>query len=92
MLPDRCSVGYGPRRCPAPPEFIISVQTSSGQYMVGVCCRIHVRSLSEKVGALQEKGHIPAGRINLEPVRAVGTDCIKGCDTDTHTTNTSLRP
>lgn len=78
MLPDRCTVMENGRRCVNPPEFIISVIAGSGEYMIGVACGRHKHAVSKKITALQNEGKIPAGRISLAPLRAVGTDCIRG--------------
>ena len=78
MLPDRCTVKEDGRRCVNPPEFVVSIITESGEYMVGVTCSRHKDDVSYKIGSLQNTGKIPHGKINLEPLRAVGTDCIKG--------------
>lgn len=78
MLPDKCSVLEHNRHCPNPPEFVMSVLTESGEYMVGVTCRRHREHVSEKLSALQKQGRIPAGTISFSELKAVGTDCIRG--------------
>jgi len=78
MFPDRCTVKERGRQCASPPEFVISVAVGSDEYMIGVTCGRHKRGVSERIGSLQREGKIPGGKISFEPLRAVGTDCIKG--------------
>ena len=78
MLPDRCAVGEGGKRCPNPPEFVVSVTVGSDEYMIGVTCGTHRQAVSEKAILLQRRGHIPEGRLVFERLRPVGTDCVKG--------------
>ncbi len=82
MFPDRCTVKESGRRCASPPEFVISVTAESGQYMVGVTCGRHKRGVSEKIGSLQREGRVPDGKISFEPLKAIGTDCIRGSTDD----------
>ena len=46
--------------------------------MVGVTCGAHREAVSGKVGALQREGRVREGEVSFSPVRAVGTDCIRG--------------
>lgn len=78
MLPDRCSISRAGKRCPGPPEFVVSVIDGSDEYMVGVACGAHRGLIESKATKLQEKGLVPTGRIRLERLRAVGTDCVRG--------------
>ncbi len=82
VFPDRCTVKEKGRQCASPPEFVISVTVGSGEYMVGVTCGRHKRGVSEKIESLQQEGKIPDGKISFEPLKAVGTDCIKGSADD----------
>lgn len=77
-FPDRCTVVEGGRRCPNPPEFIVSVADGSGEYMVGVTCGRHKRGVSGKIESLQRDGKLPGGKVGFEPLRPVGTDCVRG--------------
>lgn len=77
MLPDQCSVSEEKRQCVNPPEFIVSIRDGDGEYMVGVTCERHRRVVSGKLAVLQGEGRIRNGTISFEPIRAVGTDCIK---------------
>ena len=78
MLPDRCTVQEGGRRCPSPPEFVISVVVGSDEYMIGVTCARHKHAASKKTGSLQREGRIPDGKVSFGPLKAVGTDCVRG--------------
>ncbi|CAI9831955.1 MAG: hypothetical protein MPI95_03985 [Nitrosopumilus sp.] len=82
MLPDRCSMAEGGRRCQNPPEFVLSVVSDGAEYMVGVACRAHRGAVSDRIGALQEEGRLGRGSVSISPVRAVGTDCIRACPDD----------
>ena len=77
MIPNRCSVKQGGKDCVNPPEFVISVTESSGEYMVGVTCDKHKNSVTEKIVSLQDEGVIPKGKIKFSTLKAVGTDCIR---------------
>ena len=78
MLPDRCSVAEGGRPCPSPPQFVVSIVADDGEYMVGVACQRHRQAVSGKIGVLQGQGKMRDGQVRFSPVRAVGTDCIRG--------------
>lgn len=78
MLPDRCSVQEDSRRCPNPPEFVISIVDDTGEYMIGVTCARHRGMVSAKAATLQQRGRLRQGRVRFEPLKSVGTDCIKG--------------
>lgn len=81
VLPDRCSIAEGGRRCPNPPEFVVSIVAGDGEYMVGVACGRHSGAVAARARAAQAGGAAPGGRVRLSPVRPVGTDCIRGsCD------------
>ena len=77
MLPDRCSVKHEGKGCVNPPEFVISVVSDDGEYMVGVTCNKHKEAVSGKLTALQSEGKIPKGKINFSGLKPVGTDCVK---------------
>lgn len=78
MMPDRCSVISNGKRCQNPPAHIISVLHDMDEYMVGMACQTHRHDISERVRNLQKQGEIPSGYVQLTPLKAVGTDCIKG--------------
>ena len=77
MFPDRCSVKEDGKNCVNPPEFVISVVSDNGEYMVGVTCNKHKDAVSGKLAVLQGEGKIPEGKINFSGLKPVGTDCVK---------------
>lgn len=78
MLPDRCSISESGTRCASPPEFVVSVEASDGEYMVGVTCDRHMQAVSARIHTLQKDSIIPKGRVKFTRLKAVGTDCIRG--------------
>ena len=46
--------------------------------MVGVTCSRHKQIVTGKIGFLQKEGKIHDGKVSFSPVKAVGTDCIRG--------------
>ena len=78
MLPDRCSVTEKGKQCVNPPEFIVSIISGKGEFMVGVACEKHKHIVSGKISILQNEGKIHDGKINFSPVKTVGTDCVHG--------------
>lgn len=77
MFPDRCSVKEKGKNCINPPEFVISVVSNDGEYMVGVTCNKHKDAVSGKLEVLQSEGRVPKGKINFSGLKPVGTDCVK---------------
>lgn len=77
LLPERCSVREKGRDCLMPPEFVISVKSEDGEYMVGVTCDSHKQMFGERLGQLQKEGKVPQGSIQFGELRPVGTACIK---------------
>ena len=81
VLPDRCSLRERGRQCPRPPEFVVSITTRDGEYMVGVACGRHANAMAAKIRAVQGSRAAPRGEVRLTSVRPVGTDCIRAaCD------------
>jgi hypothetical protein len=76
MFPNRCSVKEE-KDCVNPPEFIISVDTESDEYMIGVTCQKHKDIISKKLNTLQYENKIPKGKIKFTSIKAVGTECIR---------------
>ncbi|MDI1496190.1 MAG: hypothetical protein K8823_1498 [Cenarchaeum symbiont of Oopsacas minuta] len=69
------------KQCKSPPEYVITISTNDGEYMVGVTCARHRLAVSEKLTHLQSKGSVPKGMISFSVLKAVGTNCVKGsCD------------
>lgn len=88
MLPTRCAIAKGGRRCPNPPEYAVSVVSGQDEYMVGVACNVHRQAVSRRIGLLQNGGSIPEGAVRFAPLRPVGTDCIRADPEDL----VSIRP
>lgn len=65
------------QNCPMPPEFIISIKIRNEEYMIGVTCDGHKKTLFDKLTHLQKNGKVPKGMIRLSPLKAVGTNCIR---------------
>lgn len=78
MMPDRCSVVSKKVQCVNPPRFIVSIVDGPDEYMVGLACETHRQTMSEKITMLQKDRKIPNGVMTFSPVKAVGTDCIRG--------------
>ncbi len=78
MMPDRCSVVSKKRQCVNPPRFIVSIVAGADEYMVGLACERHRQDISDRITILQDGGKIPRGVMTFSPVKAVGTDCIRG--------------
>ena len=78
MMPDRCSVVSKKIQCVNPPRSIISIVDGSDEYMVGLACEVHRLVISDRIAILQKDGKIPNGVMTFTPVKAVGTDCIRG--------------
>lgn len=66
------------RQCTNTPSNVISIVASDGEYMVGVSCAHHSEAFLSHVKGLQRDGKLRDGTIKLEPLHAVGTDCIRG--------------
>jgi hypothetical protein len=77
MFPDRCSVKEKGKDCVNPPEYVISVEENTEEYMVGVTCHKHKDRVSEKLVILQREDKIPKGKIKFSGLKAVGTDCVR---------------
>lgn len=77
MLPEQCSIREGGRDCNMPPQFVISVKSEDGEYMVGVTCKNHKKIFVEKLESLQVEGKVRSGSIHFTELSPVGTSCIK---------------
>ena len=78
LLPDKCSIREGNRDCVNPPEYLITVTSGNVEFMIGLTCEKHKKSVSLKIGSLQNDGKIPKGTIKFENLKSVQTDCIRG--------------
>jgi hypothetical protein len=77
VLPEHCSIRKKGHDCPMPPEFVISIESKDGEYMVGVACEGHKKTFAEKLESLQKEGKIQQGIINFTGLKPVGTNCIR---------------
>ena len=77
VLPEHCSIRKEGSDCPMPPEFVISIESKDGEYMVGVACEGHKQMFAERLELLQKEGKILQGTINFTGVKPVGTNCIR---------------
>ena len=77
MFPEHCSIRRKRQDCQMPPEFVISVKSADGEYMLGVTCDTHKNAFAEKIESLQKEGKIPLGTINFVGLKPVGTNCIR---------------
>ena len=78
MLPNRCSIIESNKQCTDPPARVVSIVSDDGEYMVGVSCERHSETFLARVRRLQDEKKLQEGRVKLEPLSAVGTDCIRG--------------
>ena len=81
-LPEKCSFVSDSNRCGLPPEFVLSVRSSNGQFMVAVACNDHRDAILGKILSLQKKGEVPEGILTFEPLGPMQTDCIIGLEED----------
>jgi hypothetical protein len=77
MMPERCSIRQQGQDCQMPPEFVISIKTTDGEYMVGVTCENHKKAFADKLESLQKQGKVPQGAISFDNLKPVGTNCIR---------------
>jgi hypothetical protein len=77
MFPERCSIRKKGQDCLMPPEFVISVKSKDGEYMLGVTCDGHKNAFMEKLESLQKEGKVLKGTINFTVLKPVGTNCIR---------------
>ena len=60
-----------------PPEFVISIKSNDGEYMVGVTCDRHKNAFTEKLVSLQKEEKVPQGTVIFTGLKPVGTNCIR---------------
>ncbi len=80
-LPTTCSFSYGNTQCNTPPSYIISI-LSDEEYLIGVSCIEHLESIKSKIQDLQSHKSIPKGKLKVEDIKMVSTNCIKGSKED----------
>jgi hypothetical protein len=82
IVPPRCSLIVNGEACQLSPSFIVSIIAKNSQYMVGVVCKDHMKQIEKRLEDLQALGELPKGIIQLEPIKIVSTNCIRGNDDD----------
>lgn len=82
LLPGQCSAKVDGEECQLAPEYVVSVKSHEGEFMLAVVCEDHKDGIEARLIALQKESKIPQGRINFQPVKAVVTDCIMGINDD----------
>jgi hypothetical protein len=64
-----------------PPSYILSV-IDNEEYLIGVSCLEHLEAIKSKIKKLQQSKSIPNGRLNIDNIKMVSTNCIKGSPED----------
>ena len=80
-LPNKCSYSSKKIRCIIPPSYIISIQ-SNNEFLVGMSCEDHYAFMKRKIELLQKTNLLPKGKINIQNIRMISTNCIKGTKED----------
>ncbi len=80
-LPTTCSFAYQNTQCNLPPSYILSI-ISNEEDLIGVSCIEHLEPIKYKIKKLQENRFLPNGKIKVENIKMVSTNCIKGSKQD----------
>jgi hypothetical protein len=80
-LPRKCSFSKLDTQCDIPPSYILSV-IEKEEYLVGMSCLEHLEPIKYKIKKLQHIHSIPNGKIKIENIKMVSTNCIKGSQQD----------
>ena len=80
-LPKKCSFFTQDTPCDIPPSYILSV-IENEEYLIGVSCLEHLEAIKSKIKKLQQSKSIPNGRLNIDNIKMVSTNCIKGSPED----------
>ena len=80
-LPKKCSFFTQDTQCDMPPSYILSV-IENEEYLIGVSCLEHLEAIKYKIKKLQQTKSIPNGRLNIDNIKMVSTNCIKGSPED----------
>ena len=81
ILPKKCSFFNDAGQCDIPPSYIISV-IEKEEYLIGVSCLDHLEPIKSKIRKLQQTKSIPDGRLKIDNIKMVSTNCIKGSPED----------
>ena len=80
-LPKKCSFFNHNTQCDVPPSYILSV-IENEEYLIGVSCLEHLEAIKSKIKKLQQTKSIPNGRLKIDNIKMVSTNCIKGSPKD----------
>ena len=80
-LPKKCSFFTQDTQCDMPPSYILSV-IDNEEYLIGVSCLEHLEAIKFKIKKLQQTKSIPNGRLKIDNIKMVSTNCIKGSPED----------
>jgi len=80
-LPKKCSFFTQDTQCDIPPSYILSVKENE-EYLIGVSCLEHLEAIKSKIKKLQQTKSIPNGRLKIDNIKIVSTNCIKGSPED----------
>ena len=80
-LPKKCSFFNHNTPCDVPPSYILSV-IENEEYLIGVSCLEHLEAIKSKIKKLQQTKSIPNGRLKIDNIKMVSTNCIKGSPED----------
>ncbi|MGI9010070.1 MAG: hypothetical protein ACR2F1_02645 [Nitrososphaeraceae archaeon] len=80
-LPKKCSFSNQDTQCDIPPSYLLSV-IENGEYLIGVSCMEHLEPIKHKIKKLQQNKTIPNGKLKVENIKMLSTNCIKGSQED----------
>ena len=80
-LPAKCSFSYQNTQCNLPPSYVLSI-ISNEESLIGVSCIDHLELIKYKIEKLQTKKSLPNGKLKIENIKLVSTNCIKGYKED----------
>ena len=80
-LPKKCSFFTQDTQCDMPPSYILSV-IDNEEYLIGVSCLEHLEAIKSKIKKLQQIKSVPNGRLKIDNIKMVSTNCIKGSPED----------
>jgi hypothetical protein len=80
LLPEHCSAKVEGEECQLAPSYVVSVMSDEGEFMLAVVCDDHKDALEPRLFAMQKAKKLPQGIIQLQPIKAVVTDCVTGID------------
>ena len=80
-LPTKCSFSYQNTQCNLPPSYILSI-ISNEEYLIGVSCVEHLELIKYKIEKRLEKKSLQYGKLKVENIKFVSTNCIKGSKED----------